>query len=37
MAVAKENIEVLKLLLACPKIDVNMKSISHQIFFLMSF
>ena len=27
MAVAKENIEILKLLLASPKIDVNMKSI----------
>lgn len=36
MAVAKENIEILKLLLASPKIDVNMKSV-WQFFVFMSF
>lgn len=36
MAVAKENVEILKLLLAHPKIDVNIKSVlKSKIFYVI--
>lgn len=37
IAIVKDNIEMVKLLLACPTINVNEYSISNTIYFLIKF